>query len=703
MSQVLILSIRFHDGRYHGSGGWPPSPARLFQALIAASARGVKINDKDSTALRWLECLNAPVIAAPVVRRGQRVTTFVLNNDLDVIRDLSRFDHEKGKHRVSKEVCPWFFDEEMPILYVWNFASGIANTNQAQTVCSIAEHLYQLGRSIDMSWCRGTILSEKEIEPYLLQHGGIIYRPAINSVGTGIRLSCPKTGSFNSLRTRFESNRVRFRVQDGETHFAQPPKPDFVETTYNSPSTQVLFDLRAPNASFLSWPSTRTNELVMSLRDQAQEKSKPFKTLSALADNARLVPLPSIGHKQADQAIRRVLVDVSPNSHLDTDDIVWLFSGLRLSNPATGELLGELVRSTELSMLKHYCIGEGDRELHCTTWRTITPAMLKVPLISHRAAGATRMAHETAVVRAAMDAIRNLNVPAPVEAIRVQREPFDVKGAHTRRFTLPIPFGQHSLFHVEVVFAKSVRGPLVIGKGSNFGLGLMAPCQDVWRETFVFSVSQNIGLGFDRQALLKAVQRVWSGVLQWDQTSSGEADPLFLALDIAEREGSAARLIIAAPWMRHGQDTNYPQNKGRLFDRTVSALQQVRVGRSGVVTLGTPQTLAPSDPLLGPAKVWDSRTPFRMPFRMRDEAKSDLFIRRHILAECRKQGLPKPEVTVLNRKATPANANWKVWLRLSFGISILGPLMLGHDGHSGSSLFASVHTSQGTDQGMREC
>jgi len=40
MSNALLISIRLHDGRYHGTGDGPPAPARLFQALVAGAGIG---------------------------------------------------------------------------------------------------------------------------------------------------------------------------------------------------------------------------------------------------------------------------------------------------------------------------------------------------------------------------------------------------------------------------------------------------------------------------------------------------------------------------------------------------------------------------------------------------------------------------------------------------------------------------------------
>ena len=87
MQHVLLITVRFHDGRYHGTGDWPPSPARLFQALVAGIGQRGPLGDDVSEPLEWLERLSPPVIAAPVMdeKGGRAVTNYVPNNELDAV------------------------------------------------------------------------------------------------------------------------------------------------------------------------------------------------------------------------------------------------------------------------------------------------------------------------------------------------------------------------------------------------------------------------------------------------------------------------------------------------------------------------------------------------------------------------------------------------------------------------------------------
>ena len=80
---MLLVEVRLHEGRFHGMPDWPPSPARLFQALVAGGAKQHQLPKPIKAALRWLESRPPPTIAAPHARVGAAMTVYVPNNDLD--------------------------------------------------------------------------------------------------------------------------------------------------------------------------------------------------------------------------------------------------------------------------------------------------------------------------------------------------------------------------------------------------------------------------------------------------------------------------------------------------------------------------------------------------------------------------------------------------------------------------------------------
>src|SRR3990170_4346649 len=84
MAGHLNLTVRFLTDRYHGSD-WPPSPARLFQALVAGAKTGSYSREwgaDQQSALEWLEGLGPPNIFSRPYQTGRAYTLFVPNNSL---------------------------------------------------------------------------------------------------------------------------------------------------------------------------------------------------------------------------------------------------------------------------------------------------------------------------------------------------------------------------------------------------------------------------------------------------------------------------------------------------------------------------------------------------------------------------------------------------------------------------------------------
>ena len=721
MTRALLLSVRFHDGRYHGAGDWPPAPARLFQALVAGAAKGAVLADDDKAALKWLETLDAPVVASPAVRPGQLFRNYVPNNDLDAVGgDLRRVE----KIRTAKTIRSHIFNTETPLLFIWTFDSGASSEDHARTICQIAERLYQLGRGVDMAWVWAELLNADEVEGRLARHGGVVHRP--NEGGSGKTLLCPGEGSLASLEKRYDANRTRFTyVKEGRKNqqlFSQSPKPRFDTVAYTTPPRRFLFEIRAATSdeSFAPWSSERVTELVLNLRDKATSRMKEaLPDLSGTIDRVligrnateadkaarvRILPLPSIGHAHADRAVRRVLVDVPPNCPLRADDISWAFSGLSETDPTTGEMLWSLIRSEERGMLEHYGI-DGEEQQGFRVWRTVTPVALPVMRTGRETTGAKRVAGEAKAARAVMQALRHIGVSVPVASIRVQREPFDRNGARAEEFAVPERFVTRGLHHVEIAFSQAVRGPLVIGNGRYLGLGLMAPQKDGSHDALAFSIAPEANVATtDAPSLLHAVRRALMALSEDKQgrvprlfsghepdgapARSGGHEHIFLATDDTDEDGRIDRLIVAAPWVCD-HTTQGSREDRACFDGVVTTLTNVRAGPLGVLALGPAYALATGDPLVGPSRVWESRTPYRPTRHTGRGKRTDAFVVQDIIAECERRGLPKPEAELLELNIGP-NCGLAARVRLRFAVAVEGPVMLGRDSHKGGGLFGAI-------------
>jgi CRISPR-associated protein Csb2 len=735
MRHFLLLAIRFHDGRYHGAAEWPPSPARVFQALVAAAARGASAPEEAKAALQWLEALDAPMIAAPKARNGAAFVTYVPNNDLDAVGgDVRRID----KIRAPKFIRPRLFNSKAPLLYSWTFKEAGNGKKHADEICNIAQDLYQLGRGVDMAWAHADILSQEEAEHRLAAHGGSIHRPA--SRGTNATLACPAAGSLQSLLVRHAAASKRFETRTASAQtkyepnktkpagqlFQQPPKPRFRQVAYDCPPTRLLFDLSPQGAA---WPFTQPAALVERVRDAAairvSDAMPPQNALiqrvfvgskqsseSDKAERVRIIPLPSIGHQHADRAIRRILVEIPPNCPLAAGDIEWAFSGLDVSdiNPVTGEVTERvLTGAASQKMLEHYGV---EAEAPSKTWRTVTPAALPdharrrridpARLKEEAKSGAERRSELERAASAVQAALRHAGITATLDAVRLQREPFEVRGASAEEFAPGTRFSKHQLWHVELAFDEPISGPLVIGDGRYLGLGLMAPAPEAPQKVLEFTISGEKPVSSrDRVEFLRAVRRALMA-LDREYGGEGAVSRLFSG---HEKDGAPARsgkhehvflatrsngdhlstLLIFSPDLVDRKSA-LRQRQVQCFSDVAKRLDIVRAGRLGVVRLIKKSSIEVAPQELAQSKEWVSSTPYVPTLHLKPREDAATHIARDVLIECVRRGLPKPEIDVLQVDRR-SRSKLQARVRLRFQRALNGPILIGQGSHFGWGLF----------------
>src|SRR5690349_8278355 len=118
--KYLVIIIRFLSDRYHGrtengrQPEWPPSPLRLYQAILAgASGRwhDTSVRDRELPAFDWFQSLREPPrIIAPEFQQGRPLLKYVREN-------LSDVDPEK---RDAKFFRPTLFWGEPKLTYYWD-------------------------------------------------------------------------------------------------------------------------------------------------------------------------------------------------------------------------------------------------------------------------------------------------------------------------------------------------------------------------------------------------------------------------------------------------------------------------------------------------------------------------------------------------------------------------------------------------------
>jgi len=754
MTRDLVVTVHFHDGRYHGHGDWPPAPARLFQALVAGAATP-KLSEEARAALTWLERLDAPTIAAPTVHSGQHVEFFVPNNDMDSQGgDIRRI----GKVRTStKHVRPRLFDASLPILYVWRYGSGSDSDMWARQVCDLAMGVYQLGRGVDMAWAVAECLEESAMEARLDAYEGAIYRHSKH--GGGIRLDCPEHGSLGSLENRYAANPVRFRRVGGggksRIEFSNVPKPRFRSVVYNSSTVRLLFDLRRtaePAVPFAPWPLEEVAALVIRVRgDDSSNGAPPSGAYKRLADafptkketinrtligrdakdadkaqRLRIIPLPSIGSTYVDRAIRRVLVEVPPDCPLRGDDVEWAFSGLvvlehdsasRVFDEETGELLTDamssliqLVPATDRSMLEHYGI---DKASSSHVWRSVTPIVLPVEAARRRINparqsteakdGTKRFAEQRRAAGAVLQALRHAGVRATPVSVRVQREPFEARGSRVESFARGTRFAKERLWHAELRFATAVQGPLVLGDGRFMGLGLMSPVEGVQGvhvlrilDAFADEARPTTVSNALRRAVMSRVQATLARGATLPSFFTGhERDGTPLRGNAHRHLAFVAdlarrRVLIVAPHVMEHRHATR-EEKEHLAVLDESLNGFAELRAGTAGKVGLIADIAhDDDPLLVSSLRWESVTDYQITRHPKRTAAREALVL-DATDELARRNLPKPVRIEAIKYASGPRGGISGRLRLEFAVAVSGPILIGRTCHGGGGLFEGVH------------
>ncbi len=724
---ILAISIRLHDGRYHGEGDWPPSPARLFQALVAGAGLAGPLEACHVEALTWLEKCESPVIACPQMVNGGKVSTFVPNNDLDIKGgDLSRIAEIRTAEKITR---PRIFNGRIPFIYAWPFVKDEQGDRRARVVCDLAERLYQFGRGVDMAWAWGQIIDNESFETILAEYSGGIYRPS--GGGRGKKLACPKPRSLDSLRIRYAANSQRFKVlKKNETVFSQPPKPLFADIAYESPPRRFIYELRERTSnSFRAWPLVGASKLVVRLRNGAVERLKKAlpgldseiervlvgrkangADAGPLSARVKIIPLPSIGHTHADRGIRRVLIEVPAGCPLRADDVHWAFSGVGIDYE-TGEVMDFILTpSKDEAMLGHYGITDGSG---ARVWRTVTPVATPNLATRHRpkskqARDNGRNGKERAedIVYTAAEvnqALRHAGILTQSEVIRVQREPFETGGQRAEAFGAGTRFGKAGLWHVEIEFDAPVTGPLVIGNGRFLGLGVMAPSQPL-KGVYGFQVDDGLSVapqpveiaGALRRAVIARVQDVMGDWVSLPPFFTGhEKDGLPAQTEKNPHltfvfDPKTKRLLIVAPHVldrRVSRGESYLRNL-RNLEAALAHFRELRAGSSGRLVLRPVTVDRDTDPLFAPSRIWESVTPYQVTRHTKKIGAVEALIA-DLRTECRRRGLPEPQVTIREAHGLPGTGLIG-HARLIFAVAVAGPIVLGKSRHLGGGLFAGV-------------
>lgn len=439
----MLLNIRFLNPLYHGEKTpgvpeWPPSPYRLFQAMLAGvHARQPLPLARSYEVLRWLEAQPSPTISA--VGTGA-------NNPLTVTGSLN----QTTKRLITRGISQVYLREPMTVQYHWPVEAG----EYAEDLQKIASSMVSLGRGVDRVIAT---LSGGEPDEKLRKWW-------VNSRMVGNQLRVPLVGTLDDLLASYQ-----FKVDN-----PQCPRTtsvyDFATYVTDRPQRHVVFKIVDHEGKFEAISPQMATEISAWVRHVAVDASRmgfPGDSETYVAghckgretlDRFSYVPLPSIGHRHSDGMIRRVAVVAGPND--DGSMAAWASRAL---NGATltddqGRFRGVLVRDD---------VGDGVLDMYTRpnrVWRSVTPVVLPWKL------------DPTAGIQDVEDIFRWQIFPQAgldVQSFAIRREPW-LTSMPMRGYFLPSYLRQKQLWHVAVELRKEQAGLVALGAGRFRGIGVMA-------------------------------------------------------------------------------------------------------------------------------------------------------------------------------------------------------------------------------------
>jgi CRISPR-associated protein Csb2 len=470
VSRYLCISVTFLDPLFHGKGDhdpeWPPSPMRLFQALLAGARAGCGEREWSVTkaqAFRWLEGRPPPLIVAPAARRASRYTFFVPDN-------VSDRAFEREDRLIGKVAAPHRLQDGDTVHYLWATpeSDGAAGAH-GEILSREARRLLALGWGIDQVVGNGRILTDEDASALPGRHWRAWngHRPAAQA------WRVPIPGSLDDLERVHQAFLNRMQSKEYLHPVRRYCTVCYLPGNALPPRSYAVFEL-PETVAFRQEDTAKVAAMLRSLTSRyARSDTHEFPGGSEIyvaghtgqQEQTPLrfsyLPLPTIGHQHADGMIRRVLI-AEPFGG-DGSHGRWAQDRLRNATLTDKEgnnrgILLDPWRASSKVMIDRYVSS-------ARIWRTVTPVILP-GFDDGKLTKAEKLFF--AAIRQA-----DLHVDAVAE-LTMRKAPFWPGSQHPRQYFVPAYLNNLPSWHVRLVFHEPVPGPLALGAGRHVGLGVFA-------------------------------------------------------------------------------------------------------------------------------------------------------------------------------------------------------------------------------------
>jgi CRISPR-associated protein Csb2 len=531
MPSHFCLSVRFLGSAFHGEsdGGereWPPSPLRVFQALVAAAARrnAGELSEGAQFALKWLEAREQPpLVIAPVAIEGSSYHLSVPNNAMDIVArawvrgsDSSSGDANPATHRSMKPVHPTLLCNSDSVQYLWGISYPLTTDARShlQFLSETARSIVALGWGSDLAVGHGMVLTEEQAD----ELPGERWMPGQRASEYGLRV--PIRGTLDDLMNHHKHFLNRLSA-DG--FIPPPPLTTYENVEYKraiEPRRRPIaaFSLLRPDASgFRAFDTARRGLTVTGMLRNAVKiaagqsgwaeskiatfvlghgESHPGERHVAVGTRRfAYLPLPTMesrnnGHAPVAGSIRRVML--SGIAGECEDEIAWakrMMSSQELIDAAakTPVAVLSLIPASD-NVVQRYT-------RRAETWATVTPVVLPgyddprhYRLRMQRKIGAEEQRRLLQHLDERVDVLLRKAIAhagfskllADNADLQVREVGFWQGTEPAERYGVPDHLKRFPRYHVKIRWRNlngnsvEIPGPICLGGGRFYGLGLFA-------------------------------------------------------------------------------------------------------------------------------------------------------------------------------------------------------------------------------------
>jgi CRISPR-associated protein Csb2 len=484
MEQYLCIAVTFLADHYHGRE-WPPGPARLFQALLAGANTGIyrQYWPQVEPVLRILERLPAPEMVARNSGVSSSYSIAVPNNDSDKVgREWSAGrEFDAGKLRTMKAISPRRFQADgkanAHVYYLWPVSNSQIS---ADAVRQLTSFLHTFGWGIDMAYADSFLFTSEDKQSLTAKPAYSHHKPA----NKGALQNVPAPGYLDDLTATYRQAIKRQSTQGvnpsiralsyGQQRYVtsgQANVPNARFTLQNLEDSEKFY--RIPWAFGMKVAAWMRHAAAEALRQEKYPdnfvNSYVLGHGNGHGNHMSFIPVPNIGF-HADGAIRRVMVLEPPGC---SGEIAALLQ-LKLSSAVLHELLENGSGPRKTRPVCQLFEARNDNiwpyymrpSLH---WRSVTPVVLHGHNSEH---GKFSLKKTEQLLYQAFE--KSGYSRQTIAELAFQPAPFwaGTEGALAMR--VPEHLKKWPRYHVAVRFHQPVNGPLLVGIGRHYGVGLFA-------------------------------------------------------------------------------------------------------------------------------------------------------------------------------------------------------------------------------------